>query len=124
MLTNKKILIADDTSTMRSLMKGVLIRNGFTDIDEAENGQAVMQKLAQQPYQLVICDWNMPVMDGLEVLKTMRANDAFSKIPFMCVTAIADASKVVFAIQQGVDDYIIKPLKPDDFARRVIELVK
>ncbi len=119
-----KILIADDTSSMRNVIKGVLIKAGFTNFDEAENGKVVLQKLSEDRFHLVVCDWDMPVMDGLAVLRDMRADESLYKIPFILVTAIADAQKVVSAIEQGVDDYIIKPLKPDDFIHRVTDVLK
>lgn len=119
-----KILIADDASSMRHLIKGALIKAGFSQFDEAENGQVVMKKLNEDQFHLVVCDWDMPVMDGLEVLRDMRASESLYNIPFILVTATSDANKVVSAIQQGVDDYVIKPLKPNDFIQRVTEVLK
>lgn len=124
MIHNAKILIADDMSTMRNIIKGVLIRGGFTNIDEAENGKVIMKKLSENDYHLVVSDWEMPEMDGLSVLNNMKAHETLHKIPFILVTSIADASKVVSAIQQGVDDYVIKPVKPDDFLHRVMDVLK
>ncbi len=119
-----KIMIADDTSSMRNVIKGVLIQAGFTNFDEAENGQVVLQKLKQEPFHLVLCDWEMPVMDGLAVLRDMRADESLYRIPFILVTAINDAAKVISAIEQGVDDYVIKPLKPGDFIQRVKDVLQ
>ena len=121
---NLNILIADDAHSMRSLIKGVLLKAGFVNFAEADNGLAVMQKLEQEQFHLVICDWDMPKMDGIEVLRNMRADESHFKIPFILLTAITDATKVVAAIEEGVDDYIIKPLKPDNFIQRVKEVLK
>lgn len=118
-----KILIADDTSSMRHMLKGMLVKAGFADFAEAENGMVVMQKLKQDRFHLVVCDWDMPLMDGLEVLRNMRADETLHQIPFILVTAIADATKVVAAIEHGVDDYIIKPIKPDDFIQRIHDVL-
>lgn len=119
-----KIMIADDTHTMRSVIKNILVSAGFANFEEAENGQVVMQKLQQESFHLVICDWDMPKMDGLEVLRNMRADESHFNIPFILVTAITDANKVVAAIEEGVDDYIIKPLKPANFIQRVKDVLQ
>lgn len=118
-----KILIADDTHTMRNLIKGMLVQTGFVNFEEAENGMIVLEKLKQDRFHLVICDWEMPKMDGLEVLRNMRADESLFKIPFILVTTTSEATKVVAAIEEGVDDYIIKPLKPDNFTKRVKDVL-
>lgn len=119
-MNNKiNILIADDTPTMRHLIKGILLNAGYKNFTEVENGMAVMEKLKQNQFHLIICDWDMPKMDGLEVLRYVRQHTRHALIPFVLVTAISDASKVVTAVAQGMDDYIIKPIRADDFIRRV-----
>ena len=119
-----RILIIDDVTTTRSLIKRTLFSAGFVNFVEAENGHAALQKLSQEPFQLVISGWEMPRMTGLEMLQNMRSNESHMKIPFILVTSVTEASKVVSAIQEGVDDYIIKPLKPDDFIKRVKAVLK
>lgn len=113
------ILIVDDTNTMRNLIKSVLINAGFKNFVEAENGIVALDKMQQEQFDLVICDWDMPKMDGLEVLAKMRLQDHHENTPFILVTAISEAKKVVTAIEKGLDDYIIKPIKPDDFIKRI-----
>jgi len=114
-----KILIADDTHPIRHMIKIMLMNAGFTDLDEAENGLKVLEKLKKDCFSLVICDWDMPRMDGLEVLRNMRADESLAKIPFVLLTGAAEADKVAIAIKAGVDDYITKPIKPDNLAKRV-----
>ena len=118
-----KILITDDAAPMRSLIKGALVKAGYSDFDEAENGLVALEKLKKDRFHLVICDWDMPSMDGLEVLRKMRQDDAIADIPFILVTSSTEADKVVKAIEEGVDDYIIKPLKPDNFTKRVKDVL-
>ena len=114
-----KILIADDNHSIRNLIKSMLVKTGLVNFDEAENGIRVLEKLKKDRFHLVICDWDMPGMDGLEVLRSVRADESLFKIPFILVTATAEASKVAAAIEEGVDGYIIKPFRLDDFTKRI-----
>lgn len=124
MLDKIKVLIVDDAPTMRNVIKGALLNAGFSHFSEAENGQAAINLLNQESYHLVICDLEMPKVDGLAVLRTLRTSESMAKIPFIMVSAISNAEKVVKIIEEGVNDYVIKPIKPDAFARRVKEVLK
>lgn len=114
-----KIIIADDMQMMRRLLKSALVKAGFLDIDEAMHGQELLQKMDETPFDLIICDWDMPKMSGIEALHHIRNNEAHKHIPFVMVTAVSDAAKVKQAIDAGISDYIIKPIKPDQFATKV-----
>ncbi|HMN68509.1 MAG TPA: response regulator, partial [Bdellovibrionales bacterium] len=108
-----KILIVDDMSTMRRLVKKACVGLGFSNIEEAEDGQKAWEKLqAAGDFQLIISDWNMPNCTGLEFLKKVRADSKFKKMPFVLLTAEAEASQMAEAIQLGVSNYIVKPLTP------------
>ena len=122
-----RILIVDNSHVIRTMLKNALMHAGFVefaDFDEAENGQNALNVLARDTFHMVISDWDMPKMDGLELFKKMRANKAFAHIPFIMVSSISEAKKVIEAIEAGVNEYIIKPLKPDDFAHRVMDVLK
>lgn len=109
-----KILIVDDMSTMRRLVKKACVGLGFSNIEEAEDGQKAWEKLqAAGDFQLIISDWNMPNCTGLEFLKKVRADSKFKKMPFVLLTAEAEASQIAEAIQLGVSNYIVKPFTPD-----------
>lgn len=112
--TNTKILIVDDMATMRRLVKKACIGLGFSNIEEAEDGQKAWEKFqAAGDFQLVISDWNMPNCTGLEFLKKVRADSKFKKTPFVLLTAEAEAAQIAEAIQLGVSNYIVKPFTVD-----------
>jgi len=104
-----KVLVVDDFPTMRRIVKNLLKQLGFENIDEAENGEDALRKLKSGDYGLVVSDWNMPIMEGLELLKHIRNDPQLKDIPFLMVTAEAEKEKVIEAIKAGVDNYIVKP---------------
>jgi two-component system, chemotaxis family, chemotaxis protein CheY len=104
-----KILVVDDFSTMRRIVKNLLKQIGFENIDEAEDGQHALSRLKNDKYQFVVSDWNMPNMTGIELLKNVRSDPELKALPFLMVTAEAEKEKVVEAIKAGVNNYIIKP---------------
>ncbi|HMK65079.1 MAG TPA: chemotaxis response regulator CheY [Thermodesulfobacteriota bacterium] len=104
-----KILVVDDFSTMRRIVKNLLKQIGFENIDEAEDGQHALSRLKNDKYQFVVSDWNMPNMTGIELLKNVRSDPELKTLPFLMVTAEAEKEKVVEAIKAGVNNYIIKP---------------
>ncbi len=104
-----KVLVVDDFPTMRRIVKNLLKQLGFENIDEAENGEDALKKLKSGDYGLVVSDWNMPVMEGIELLKHVRNDPQLKDIPFLMVTAEAEKEKVIEAIKSGVDNYIVKP---------------
>jgi len=110
MLNSKaKVLVVDDFPTMRRIMRNLLKQIGFESIDEAENGEDALRKLKGGDYGLVVSDWNMPIMEGIELLKRVRSDPHLKDIPFLMVTAEAEKEKVIEAIKAGVDNYIVKP---------------
>ncbi|MBZ0252367.1 MAG: chemotaxis response regulator CheY [Candidatus Methylomirabilis sp.] len=107
------ILVVDDFSTMRNILKNILRQLGFNNIAEADSGQTALQRLSERKFDLVISDWNMPVMNGIELLKAIRANEATKTIPVLMVTAEAKKENVVEAVQAGVNNYVVKPFTPE-----------
>jgi len=109
-----KILVVDDMNTMRKLIVKACKDIGFSNFEEAQDGALGFKKLeeATSPVQLVISDWNMPNMSGLDFLKKVRASDKFKKLPFVMLTAEAEKDQVIEAVQAGVTNYIIKPFTP------------
>jgi len=106
---NKKVLVVDDFLTARRIMKNILKQIGFTNIVEAENGEEALKVLKKDGIDLVVSDWNMPVMDGLEMLKAIRADEDLKAITVLMVTAEAQKDNIVDAISAGVSEYIVKP---------------
>ena len=107
--TGIKVLVVDDMSTMRRIVKNVLRQIGFSDIIEAENGQDALTKLKAGGFGLVVSDWNMPVMQGIELLRAVRADAELKSLPFLMVTAEAQKENLIEAVQAGVSNYVVKP---------------
>jgi len=106
---NMKILVVDDFSTMRRIIRNILKEIGYTNIDEADDGSTALEKLRGGGFDFVITDWNMPNMPGIELLKAIRQDDALKHTPVLMVTAEAAKENVVIAVQAGVSNYIVKP---------------
>ena len=104
-----KILVVDDFSTMRRIVKNVLRQLGYQNIEEAENGDQAFNLLQGGDFEFVVCDWNMPVMNGLELLIKLRSDARLKTLPFLMVTAEAEKEKVIAAVKAGVNNYVVKP---------------
>ena len=103
------ILVVDDFSTMRRIVKNILRQLGFTNIVEADDGTTAMAKLKSEKIDFVITDWNMPKMTGMELLKEIRADDTLKHLPVLMVTAEALQENIIAAVKAGVNNYIVKP---------------
>ena len=114
-----KILVVDDFSTMRRIIKNLLKELGYTNIDEADDGTTALEKLRQEKFDFVITDWNMPNMPGIELLKSIRSDPSLKDIPVLMVTAEAEKEKVVAAVQAGVNNYIVKPFTAATLKERI-----
>jgi two-component system chemotaxis response regulator CheY len=106
---NMRILIVDDFSTMRRIIKNLLNDLGYTNTAEAEDGNSALTALSQGSFEFVVTDWNMPGMTGIELLKAIRADDRYKTLPVLMVTAEAKREQIIEAAQNGVNGYIIKP---------------
>lgn len=104
-----KILIVDDFSTMRRIVKNLLNDLGFFNTAEADDGTTALEELRRNKYDLVITDWNMPGMPGIDLLKAIRADAAMARMPVLMVTAEAKREQIIEAAQAGVNGYVIKP---------------
>ena len=104
-----KILIVDDFSTMRRIIKNLLRDLGFNNTSEADDGQTALPMLKSGNFDFLVTDWNMPGMDGLTLLKTVRADEELSDMPVLMVTAEAKRDQIVVAAEAGVNGYVVKP---------------
>ncbi|HNY39590.1 MAG TPA: chemotaxis response regulator CheY [Zoogloea sp.] len=104
-----KFLVVDDFSTMRRIVRNLLKELGFTNVDEAEDGQIALQKLNSLPFDFVVTDWNMPNMDGLTLLQNIRATPSLKHLPVLMITAEAKKENIIAAAQAGASGYIVKP---------------
>lgn len=102
-------LVVDDFSTMRRIVRNLLKELGFNKIEEAEDGVDALEKIRTGHIDFVVADWNMPNMDGLELLKTIRGDEALKHIPVLMVTAEAKKENIIAAAQAGASGYVVKP---------------
>jgi two-component system chemotaxis response regulator CheY len=115
-----RILVVDDYAAMRRIMRSLLTRLGFDDVDEAADVHSAMTMLQKQSYGLVISDWNMEPLNGLEFLKMVRADRRFADLPFMLVTASEKQDYADKAAAAGVSDYLVKPFSEQVLRQRIL----
>jgi two-component system chemotaxis response regulator CheY len=121
---NINILIVDDYTTMLRIIKNLLKQLGFNNVDEATDGTAALEKIKAKEYGLVISDWNMEPMTGLELLKQVRASEAaFKNVPFIMVTAESKTENVVAAKQADVNNYIVKPFNAETLKTKIASVL-
>jgi two-component system, chemotaxis family, chemotaxis protein CheY len=106
---NTKFLVVDDFSTMRRIVRNLLKELGYTNVEEAEDGADGLNKLKQGGFEFVVSDWNMPNMDGLTMLQSIRADAALKSLPVLMVTAEAKKENIIAAAQAGANGYVVKP---------------
>lgn len=106
---NIKILVVDDFSTMRRIVKNLLNELGYSDISEADDGKTALPMLQGGNFDFVVTDWNMPGMPGIELLKAIRADERLKAMPVLMVTAEAQREQIIEAAKAGVSGYIVKP---------------
>ncbi len=121
---NLRVLVVDDFATMRKIERNILGQLGVKNVDEADDGSTALPKLKANPYDIVLLDWNMPTMTGLELLKTMRADDELKETPVIMVTAEALKDNIVAAAQAGVNDYIVKPFTAGALEEKIKKVLK
>ncbi|GHD14441.1 response regulator [Halioglobus japonicus] len=103
------ILVVDDFPTMRRIVRSLLKELGFNNVEEAEDGREGLNKLRAGGFDFVVSDWNMPNLDGLEMLKQIRSDDAMKELPVLMVTAEAKKENIIAAAQAGASGYVVKP---------------
>jgi len=121
--TNVPVLVVDDYSTMRRIIRNLLNQIGFSDVDEADSGAAAYRKMRVRQFGLVISDWNMEPMTGLELLKLVRADADLKGTPFIMVTAESKTDNVVAAKQAGVSNYIVKPFNAETLKGKIAQVL-
>jgi two-component system chemotaxis response regulator CheY len=119
---NMKILVVDEFSTMRRIVKNILRQLNFANIIEADDGATAIEVLQREKIDLVVSDWNMPKMTGLELLKAVRADDALKHIPFLMVTAEAQQENIIEAVKSGVSNYIVKPFTAETLSQKINQI--
>lgn len=119
-----KVLVADDFATMRKIVRSILKQIGFEDIVEAEDGAAALQILKREQVGLVVTDWNMPNMSGLELLTHIRQNPQTARLPALMVTAEGLKEHVLEAVKAGVNNYVVKPFTAEVLQEKIATIFK
>ena len=117
-----KALIVDDSAVMRKVLVGALSRAGIEESHQAADGKEAVNAVAENEFDLVLMDWNMPNMLGIDAVRTIRSNG--HKVPIIMVTTEAEKSRVLEALKAGANNYIIKPFEPKDFIGKVKQVLK
>jgi two-component system chemotaxis response regulator CheY len=118
-----RLLVVDDSSTMRRIIRNSLKVAGYDDVVEAENGEGALARLQAEKVDFVITDWNMPVMNGVELVTQMRANAAFKGTPVLMVTTMAEKENILQAMQAGVTNYVIKPFDAATLKKKIDQIL-
>ena len=120
---NMKILVVDDFPTMRRIVKTLFKQNGYSDFIEAEDGEQALKILqTDTSIELIVSDWNMPNMTGIELLKSVRADPKLKHLPFLMVTAEADKANIIEAVKSGVSNYVVKPFTGQTLAEKLAKI--
>lgn len=117
------ILVVDDYSTMRRIIKNLLKQLGFDNVEEASDGGDAFKKLQEKPAGLIISDWNMEPVTGMELLKQVRAHETLKNTPFIMVTAESKPENVIAAKQAGVSNYIVKPFNAETLKMKMTSVI-
>jgi two-component system, chemotaxis family, chemotaxis protein CheY len=116
------VLVVDDSGTMRNLVRKILTKLEYKNIDEASDGESALAKILEKHFDLVISDWNMEPMNGEELLKEVRANKKCAQLPFIMMTSDCAISKIVLARRAGADSFINKPFSPEGLQAKISEI--
>ncbi|MEI6145577.1 MAG: chemotaxis protein CheY [Methylococcales bacterium] len=119
-----RFLVVDDFSTMRRIIRNLLKELGYNNVDEAEDGSMALAKLNRDTYDFIVSDWNMPVMDGLELLKAVRADAKLAHIPMLMVTAEAKKENIIAAAQAGASSYVVKPFTAATLDEKISKILE
>jgi len=117
-----KFLVVDDFSTMRRIVRNLLKELGYTQAEEAEDGAVALQKLKGGGFDFVVSDWNMPNMDGLQLLQAVRADPALKHLPVLMITAEAKKENIIAAAQSGASGYIVKPFTAGTLNDKLVKI--
>ena len=118
-----KVLTVDDSATMRRIIKNQLKQSGVEDVDEAANGREALLLLDRKQYDLLITDWNMPEMCGLDLVMEVRKSEPLKKLPILMITTVSAKEDIVNALKAGVNNYVVKPFDAATLQAKVTQLV-
>ena len=117
--SNMRVLIVDDFASIRWILRNILKRNGFTNITEAHNGKNALKVLKKEKFDLILCDWDMPVMSGLELLNKVRSDDELKNVPFIMITSESQKDNILSVVKAGATDYVMKPFTAETISEKL-----
>lgn len=120
---NMQVLIVDDYKTMLRIIRNLLKQLGFNNVDEATDGSMALQKLRDKDYGMVISDWNMEPMTGIQLLREVRADSRLKALPFIMITAESKTENVIAAKEAGVNNYIVKPFNAATLKTKLVSVL-
>ena len=123
-LNEMKFLVVDDFSPMRRIIRNLLKELGYNNVDEAEDGNMALAKLNRDKFDFIVSDWNMPGMDGLQLLQAVRADPKLSHLPMLMVTAEAKKENIIAAAQAGASSYIVKPFTAATLDEKITKILE
>ena len=118
-----RILVVDDKANMRRTLRNMLRMLGFNNFSDAEDGDVALKKIRSEKFDFVICDWNMPRMNGVELLRAIREDERFKNLPFLMITAEVEEGTVAESIEAEVDGYILKPFVPKTLEDKIVDIL-
>ncbi|PIP71858.1 MAG: response regulator [Nitrospinae bacterium CG22_combo_CG10-13_8_21_14_all_47_10] len=118
-----KILIVEDLLTTRLFLRRTLKKLGYTNVVLSPDGEAALEELGRSSFDLIISDWHMPKMDGLDFFKALSKNPKWHDIPFLLITAEKEREKVIEAVQAGIKQYLVKPVEPEKLSNKIKQVV-
>ena len=121
---NMKFMVVDDFSTMRRIIRNLLKELGYNNVEEAEDGNMALAKIKRESFDFVVSDWNMPGMDGLQLLQAIRADASLSHLPVLMVTAEAKKENIIAAAQAGASGYIVKPFTAATLDEKISKILE
>ena len=121
---SRRFLVVDDQSTMRRIVKSMLVEMGYTHVDEADDGATALPMLRSGSFDFLVTDWNMPTMPGLDLLKAVRAESATAHLPVIMLTTEASQQHIMEAAQAGVNAYVIKPFSAAILTERIDKVLR
>jgi two-component system chemotaxis response regulator CheY len=117
------ILIVEDLLTTRLFLRRTLKKLGYTNVVLSPDGEVALEELGRQSFDLIISDWHMPKMDGLDFFKALSKNRKWNEIPFLLITAEKERDKVIEAVQAGIKEYLVKPVEPEKLSNKIKQVV-
>lgn len=122
---NSKVLLVDDSSTMIKVIKNYLLQMGIDEdsIYEASNGDIGYKLTLNQQFDLIITDWNMPIMDGVDLVENIRKNEKYKNTPIIMITTRRDKNEIIEALKIGINNYLIKPISYEHFSTKIMKYI-